>query len=322
MVLLSLVIAIVNGILVSVQSPTNAALSFKVGHTQATVISFAGGMIILFIVALFSGHLPLLANAAGLPAWQFLGGLYGAFLIYIITYCAPHLGIALTLTIIMLGQLSMGVVVDIFGLFQTEVVSVSFTRVLGILVVAVGLVLVYVSKRRDAAGGEGGSGSGSTGSAGKKPISKKALFFAFLAFLSGVGTAIQAPSNSALSESVGFIDASLVNFTVGFLISLIACLFAKKGHFNSMRGRGIKPWMILGGLYGAIGVFCNTVAVTYLGVVLLMAALMFGQLAMAVVIDATGILLSPKVKTDKYRVVGIICIAAGVALVTIARLWL
>ena len=316
MFFLSLVLAISNGIFVSIQSPTNAALSFKVGHTQATVISFLGGVIILFLVALFSGHLPLFANAPGLPLWQFFGGLYGAFLVFVITFCTPCLGIALTLTIVMLGQISMGAVIDVFGLFQSDVVSVSFSRIFGILVILCGLVLVYISKKRDAS-------KESTNSLTKiKPGSKKALLLIFLAFLSGVGTAIQAPTNSALSDSIGFIDASLVNFVGGLLVSLIACLFATKGHFSTMRGVGVKPWMLLGGLYGAIGVFCNTVAVTYLGVVLLMAAMMCGQLAMAIVVDATGIFQSPKVKTDKYRVFGIICIAVGVVLVTIARLYL
>lgn len=316
MFFLSLILAISNGICVSLQSPTNAALSFKVGHTQATVISFLGGVIILFLVALFSGHLPLFVNASGLPVWQFFGGLYGAFLVVVITFCAPCLGIALTLTIIMLGQISMGAVIDAYGLFESSVVSVSFTRIFGILVIVCGLVLVYISKKRDAS-------KGLTSSSSKiRPDSKKALLFIFLAFLSGVGTAIQAPTNSELSDSIGFIDASLVNFTVGLLVSLIACLFATKGHFSSMRGVGVKPWMLLGGLYGAIAVFCTTVAVTYLGVVLLMAAMMFGQLAMAIIVDATGILQSIKVKTDKYRVFGIICIAVGVILVTIARLYL
>lgn len=313
MVIVALVLAVANGIFVSIQSPTNAALSMRIGHTQATVISFFGGVLILFVVSLVSGHLPLLSHLAGLPWWQFLGGLYGAFLVYIITFCAPNLGIALSLTIIMLGQLSMGAIIDIFGLIQTQAVSVSIFRILGIAVVAVGLVLVYINKTRE-----------NKANAQKSPRSKasmrKRLLFMLLAFLAGVGAAIQAPTNAALSESVGFINASFINFCGGFLASLIACLCVTRGHFVTLRGKGISPWMVLGGVYGAAGVFLNTVAVSYLGVVLLMAALMFGQLAMAVVIDATGILQSPRVKTDKYRVWGIICIALGVCLVTLARL--
>lgn len=304
MVALSLVLAAIGGLTMAVQSPTNAELSRHIGNYQASVVSFGGGTLLLLIAILIDGN-GTLSNIGEASWWQYLGGVYGAFIVLMVTFGAPVLGIALTLTFNMLGQMVMGMTIDQFGLFLVEASPVSFIRIIGCLAVGLGIVLVYIGKIK-----QGGKNDNK---------SAKAPIIAFLCFLSGMGSAVQSPTNVALATHIGKVDASFISFLGGFIVLLIACLIVNKGKFQTMRGVGIKPWMVIGGSYGVVLVVFNIIATPYLGVALVVAAAMFGQLGGAIVVDACGLLKSPKIKMNAWRYLGVAAIAIGVILVTIAR---
>ena len=138
---LALALGVAAGLAMALQSPTNSALSQKVGNAQATLVSFAGGTALLLVLALTIGQGDL-TKLVGVSWWQVLGGLYGAFMVLSITYAVPVLGVALTLTVIMAGQLSMGMVIDANGLFHAQYIPITPLRLLGVAVVVAGIVLV------------------------------------------------------------------------------------------------------------------------------------------------------------------------------------
>ena len=74
----ALLIALVaaTGFAMAFQSPTNTELSKVVGNAEATLVSFAGGTLILgaLVLLVHQGNLALLDQT---PPWQWLGGLYG-----------------------------------------------------------------------------------------------------------------------------------------------------------------------------------------------------------------------------------------------------
>ena len=303
MVILSVILVIVAGLCMAFQSPTNATLTTYVGNFQASTISFGGGTLVLLLAVLIAGtgDLSLIVNAQW---WQVIGGSYGAYMILIITYGAPILGIALTLTFIMFGQVVMGIIIDFFGWFGTEAVSISGLRVLGCVIVGIGIIAVYV---------------------GKKPLngSSKTMnsaLMGLLAFVGGVFSAMQSPTNASLAAIIGKLEASFVSFSVGFLLLLIVTLITYKGKLKPVRGVGIRPWMVTGGLYGACTVFFNVIATPYIGVALVVAGGMLGQLGGGIIVDCTGVLRAPKIAMNGWRYAGVIAIAIGVVLVTIARI--
>ena len=108
------------------------------------------------------------------------------------------------------------------------------------------------------------------------------------AVLGGVAIAVQAPLNAALGRGLGgAVPASAVSFGVGFLVLLTVSVVQGNGGAYLRLGQ-VPVWTLAGGLLGAWYVFSAVWGVSSLGVVTLVAALVFGQMAAALVIDATG----------------------------------
>ena len=108
--------------------------------------------------------------------------------------------------------------------------------------------------------------------------------------LGGVAIAVQAPINAALGRGLGgAVPAAAVSFGVGFLVLLAVSLVQGQGAAYLKLGQ-VPVWTLVGGLLGAWYVFSAVWGVASLGVVTLVAALILGQMAAAMVIDATGAL--------------------------------
>jgi bacterial/archaeal transporter family-2 protein len=106
--------------------------------------------------------------------------------------------------------------------------------------------------------------------------------------LGGVFLASQAPINAALARSLGDpILAACISFGIGFLVLAVISVF--RGGWPSGGAVTAAPWWSwLGGLLGAFYVAVVIWGVPQLGVVSTVAALIFGQVAAALILDAIG----------------------------------
>ncbi|HEY7836833.1 MAG TPA: DMT family transporter [Solirubrobacteraceae bacterium] len=137
----------------------------------------------------------------------------------------------------------------------------------------------------------------------------------FLGAAAGALVAMQAPINSRLGKTVGGVQAATFSFLVG-TAALVAISFVLRGGLASLGQVGKVPWWALvGGLLGAVYVFVALEAVRTLGASGLTAVVITGQLAMSVVIDRLGLLGVAKTPITVHRVLGIVLLIAGVALV-------
>jgi len=75
------------------------------------------------------------------PAWLWLGGITGAFIVLTITIAAPRIGASATVAVFIAGQLTMGAVIDRFGLFGLEKIPLGWQRLLGLALLGVGAAL-------------------------------------------------------------------------------------------------------------------------------------------------------------------------------------
>jgi transporter family-2 protein len=140
-----------------------------------------------------------------------------------------------------------------------------------------------------------------------------------LAVLLGAGAGclvgMQAPVNSRLGKSVGSLQAASVSFLVGTAALLLITTFYKGG-LGGIGKIGDAPWWALvGGLFGAVYVTVAILTVQTLGASGLTAVVIGGQLAMSVLIDRFGLLGLHRQAIGASRIVGLVLLVAGVALV-------
>lgn len=131
--------------------------------------------------------------------------------------------------------------------------------------------------------------------------------------LSGAGLAIQAATNARMSEAVQApVLSALINFAVGG--AMLAAL-AVSGAFGrgNLAAAGDAPWWAwIGGIFGAIWVTTNIVAVPRVGTAVAFGAVIFGQLVGAMVLDTYGWLGVPRIPLDPWRVAGALLLFVGV----------
>ena len=129
------------GMLVAMQPPINSKLGHAAGTFAAATISFLVGTIVLVLVTVVAGGAHL-GGLRGVPWWYFAGGFIGAVFVASSLVTVRTLGAAGVVAATIAGQLTGSVVIDRFGLLGLSKQPLTFTRVLGIAFLAVGVFLV------------------------------------------------------------------------------------------------------------------------------------------------------------------------------------
>ncbi|MBA2334407.1 MAG: DMT family transporter [Pyrinomonadaceae bacterium] len=135
-------------LLAGAMMPTQAAVNNKMAAfvespVLSAFISFLVGTAALFLYILASGvSLGNLASAREAPAVAWIGGLLGAFFVAVSVMLLPKLGVAMTFSLIIAGQMLITLVIDHFGLLGVPVKEISIPRIVGVFLIASGVVLI------------------------------------------------------------------------------------------------------------------------------------------------------------------------------------
>jgi transporter family-2 protein len=96
----------------------------------------------------FSGILLVLRGGEKIRDWRSLpwymlgAGIFGLILYLTISVTLPRVGGTMMMTLIIIGQLSMGIVIDHFGLFGVATHPIDLSRILGVVVLLAGGYLI------------------------------------------------------------------------------------------------------------------------------------------------------------------------------------
>ncbi|QHA93980.1 DMT family transporter [Bacillus sp. N1-1] len=147
MSILILLASVIGGIFLSAQSSINGAFSKKAGTFESTFITFITGAMILFIVILFAGNGDLLKILEA-PKWQLSAVWFGVGYLFLTILAVPQIGVIAANISTVIGQLSMGMLIDHFGWFGGLQVSFDLKRLIAILLMLVALRLIYVGNMK------------------------------------------------------------------------------------------------------------------------------------------------------------------------------
>ena len=134
---------VVAGGLIGLQAPINGLLGSRVGSIPAASVSFAiGTLALIAITLLFAGGFDKLGEARGLSWIYFTGGVLGAIYVTAALICVRTLGAGGVTAATITGQLALSVAVDRAGVLGLDAKPLSLTRVVGLVLLAVGTYLV------------------------------------------------------------------------------------------------------------------------------------------------------------------------------------
>ena len=134
--------AFVAGLGGAVQVAVQGRLGDRIGSiealTCAVVIGAATALVVLLVARRSLDGLR--AGFTG-PKWMLVGGLMSVVIVLAITIAGPRIGVVATTAFLIVGQFTLATVIDRFGWFGVQQVSLSPARVLGLALLAAGAAL-------------------------------------------------------------------------------------------------------------------------------------------------------------------------------------
>jgi bacterial/archaeal transporter family-2 protein len=140
---LLVVVGVIAGCCIAVQSVLNATLSTRIGSLGSLLVITLITLTVLILLILAA---PETARLNALPpireAHLYFGGVLGVLILASIIVLVPRIGTTSTLVAIVLGQLAMAVWIDHFGLLASPRVVAGLPRLVGLGLVLLGTLLV------------------------------------------------------------------------------------------------------------------------------------------------------------------------------------
>lgn len=136
-------LGVVAGGMIAVQSVLNATLGERLGNLGSVLVLTGVSIAVLVLaIVVFPGTARFDAIPGPSEWYLYLGGVLGVVILAAPIFLVPRIGTTFTLVAIVMGQLAMAVLIDHFGLFASPRIAASLPRIVGVVLVAVGAVLV------------------------------------------------------------------------------------------------------------------------------------------------------------------------------------
>lgn len=302
-----LIITLAMGLLVPLQTAANSRLRGAVGPAYvSTLVSFTVSTLALLLVSMLAGipFVPTNEMLAEAPWWSWFCGLVAVVTITIAIHLFKEIGQLQAIIIPLFSQLIFSLLIDHFGWFGSQVIPLNSQRIIGSLLLIVGVTLVVIVPKLGK--GQQGVTKGS-----------RQTFWQLVAVVSGC---LSASITGAYAQLAGIVGNPVQATTVAFFVATLALLLFCIGNGSvRMVGKAFNReqpwWMWMGGLYGAIIVFGNAWLVPKLGVGLFIMALLVGQLTLSMLMEHNGWLGAPRKRITWVQIVGILLMLGGVALI-------
>lgn len=306
----AVIIGLAIGFGLPVQTGINARLRTVFGSPfLSSLISFVIGTIFLAVVtAVTTGVLwPSVTVLTGQPGWLWLGGLFGVIYLTSNILLFPKIGSVQTVIFPVLGQILMGLLIDNGGWFNAQVQPLNLTRIVGALLVLLGVISTvalpgYLARRQHQLVTEAPA--------------KGLWLWRLWGVLAGMLSASQTAINGALGQVLhSAYQAAFISFFLGTVILIIITLVLHpQVTFRKTKAQHTW-WMWLGGFIGACYVLGNAYLAPTVGTGLAVVIVLLGLMAGSLLIDQFGWLDAQKKPVTPVQILGLVIMIGGVVLI-------
>lgn len=134
--------AFIIGIVASVHMPMNATVSKHIGSPLAASILFYFVALITSVVTfVLLGNYEPIQKISSVPIYLFFTGVISAFVVISFTFLLPILGARKLTVLSIAGSLIMAMVLSHFGALSSPIETISLKKVIGALVLFLGVVI-------------------------------------------------------------------------------------------------------------------------------------------------------------------------------------
>lgn len=323
------------------QTGINALLKRRVGSPYtAALISFVVALIFLLLLLTATGQEWSLPAAAleGAPLWIWAGGLCGAIFLTGNILLHARLGSVQTIVLPVMGQILMGLIIDTYGYFHAAQTPLSLLRIVGAILVVGGVLTVSLAKENGGASVIPSTAKATSNtSANVSEINSSTSMTLWLWRLFGVFAGMMSATQVAVNGYLGQlltspVKASVISFVVGVIVLALICIglaiagkksgtgttktSANTAKSNTQSNNGQLPWWIwFGGILGAFFVLGNVYLAALLGTGMTVVVLLITGTTGGLIVDHFGLFRSPVKPINGMKVLGIIAMIAGAALI-------
>ena len=140
-------IMLLAGLGIPIMATLNGGLAVKLNSPAlAATILFLVGLVVAVIYLIFTEGVPSMLYVENTPWYFYSGGFFVMFYILSISWVAPRFGISNAVAFVLLGQLVAMSLIDHFGLIGASKYAVNTRRIVGLVLMAIGVFLTLNKK--------------------------------------------------------------------------------------------------------------------------------------------------------------------------------
>ena len=135
-----IIFSILAGIFISLQGVFNTRLSDAVGLWETTTIVHGVGLLFSLLVLFFCGT-GNFGKLKDVNKFYLIGGVLGVIIVFSVIKGISLLGPTFAVAILLITQLIISMIIDSFGLFGCTPIKLDFTKLIGVLVMIIGVII-------------------------------------------------------------------------------------------------------------------------------------------------------------------------------------
>lgn len=135
-------VCVLGGLGGAIQAAVMGRFGDRIGTIEAVAFStLATAVIALLLLAVTRQSVEGYVEAARSPVWMWSAAAMSALIVFGLTFASPRIGTTATIGILVAGNLVMAALIDQYGWFGLDRIPLTWPRVLGAVLLAVGAAL-------------------------------------------------------------------------------------------------------------------------------------------------------------------------------------